>query len=64
MDVQKSIRHLVVFFWFYSFSITSRIVHQGTVGWRDIIATAGYSLAMVIVFWYFLGKRISVSKKL
>ena len=64
MDVQKSIRHLVVFFWFYSFSITSRIVYQGTIGWRDIIATAGYSLAMVIVFWYFLGKRESATKKL
>jgi|LSQX01.2.fsa_nt_gb hypothetical protein len=64
MDVQKSIRHLVVFFWFYSFSITSRIVYQGTIGWRDIISTAGFSLLMVIVFWYFLEKRKSVPKKL
>ncbi|MFA5753460.1 MAG: hypothetical protein WC910_10370 [Bacteroidales bacterium] len=64
MDVQKNIKHLCIFLLFYSFTITSRIVHQGTVGWRDIIATAGYSLAMVIVFWYFLGKRESAPKKL
>jgi len=64
MDVQKSIRHLVVFLLFYSFTITSRIVHQGTIGWRDIISTAGFSLAMVIVFWYFLGKRKSAPTKL
>ncbi len=57
MDVQKNVKHLCLFLLFYSFTITSRIIHQGTVGWRDIIATAGYSLAMVIVFWYFLGKR-------
>lgn len=64
MDVQKNVKHLCLFLLFYSFTITSRIVHQGTVGWRDIIATAGYSLAMVIVFWYFLGKRESAPKKL
>ena len=64
MDVQKSIRHLVVFFLFYSFTITSLIVHRGTIGWRDIISTAGFSLLMVIVFWYFLGKRKSAPKKL
>jgi hypothetical protein len=63
MDVQKNIRHLCLFLLFYSFTITSRIVHQTTIGWRDIIATAGYSLAMVIVFWYFQLKRERAPKK-
>ncbi len=63
MDVQKNVKHLCLFLLFYSFTITSRIIHQGTVGWRDIIATAGYSLAMVIVFWYFLGKRKKCSEE-
>lgn len=53
MDIQKHLRHLLGFFWFYSCFITSRILRQESVGWRDIIYTVCLSIGMVIILWYF-----------
>ncbi|HOO42535.1 MAG TPA: hypothetical protein P5167_01590 [Bacteroidales bacterium] len=63
MDIQKYLRHFLIFLCSYSFLITSRILSQVTVGWRDIVSTAGLSLMMVIIFWYYQKKHKSVPKK-
>ena len=63
MDIKKHLKHLLVFFFGYSFFITGRILRQATVDWTDIVYSAGISLMIMIIVWYFQLKRERAPKK-